>query len=205
MRGQLAFSAGTLAALVAITGCTETPTRMPAPLSGFVVQAPDVVRLAMRGDFTADAVLEGTEAKPGSDGMELSLFWRVVRCHTEQCRVGSRVETRHGAPFPVSGDFCRASDGRASGDCIRRDSLASYVGETFLAGFYRGAYIQQSTGDPMPDASSVNGGHYLISNGQLYINDPHVTMDASYREVEELLRLASAGAQSEMRMLFEQE
>lgn len=193
-----------VAALVALAGCTETSTRAPerlagfvvqlpnvvgpSPLSGFVVQAPDVVRLAMRGDFIANAVLEGSEAKPGSDGMELSLFWRVVQCHTEPCQVGGEVETRHRARFPVSGSFCRAG-----GDCIKRDLLESYAGETFLVGFYRGAYIEQSTGDPLPEVSSLNGGHYLISNGLLYFNDPHVTVDASYRDVLENLRGASAG------------
>lgn len=99
--------------------------------------------------------------------------------HAEPCKVGGTIETRHRAPFSTSAEFCRVG-----GECIRRHSLASYHGETFLANFYGGACLEQSTGVPMPAASSLNGGYYLISGDQLYANDPHLTVDASYREVE---------------------
>lgn len=186
MLGKACRSVAVATCLVAVTVACKPATVLDAPtFDGQVTSAADVVTYAKRGDFTATAVLQSATRDIRSDNMDGSLFWTVTQCHAGECAVGSRMETRYRALFSLSGKFCRVPN-----QCTTRAALADYVGESFLVGFYRDAYVQQVDGvggEPLPQVSSLNGGFYLINGGHLYNNDPHWQVDAGYQEVLQLI------------------
>jgi len=185
MHGKVGRSLAIAACLVVSVACKPV-TVLDAPIyNGQITSAADVVTYARRGDSTATAVLQSVTRETKSDNMDGSLFWTVSQCHAGECTVGERIETRYKAPFSLSGEFCRVPN-----QCMRRAALADYVGESFLVGFYRDAYVQQVDGvggKPLPQVSSLNGGYYLINGGHLYNNDPHWQVDAGYQEVLQLI------------------
>lgn len=189
VRPSRTLSACLAAIAFLIVGCKPDNVRDMLAFNGQIISAADVVTYASRGDFAATAVLESASVESKSDNMDGSLFWRVTHCHMGDCAVGVVIETRYKAPFSVSGEFCRVPS-----LCMRRNALSDYEGESFFVGIYREAYVQQVDGvggAPLPMASSLNGGYYLISGGRLYNNDPHWQVDAGYQQVLQLISEAT--------------
>lgn len=175
----------TLLVLVALGGVACSQLERPDRPSARGVSAEEVASSAQTADIVAAATLEDVRYEKYPDSMDGTLVWRVTHCHAGPCVVGEQLRTRFGSPFSTSGEFCALRKG-----CLKRNSLESYRGETFLATFTRAPYVQQVSardGVPQEGYLSLNRGYYLINGGALYHNDKHRMINASYEEVTNLL------------------
>lgn len=171
-----------LVAAVGLGACTQAPHVAEPPSHG--VTALEIVDLALAADLVADARLEDVSFNGEADKQHGVVTWSILRCHTQPCTPGQKLATHFSAPFSTSGVFCNARAG-----CVRRDSLESYRGSTFLATFTRtnDSPSPQAGERPANGGLSLNRGYYLIQGGNLYHNDHHRLINASYEDVERLL------------------